>query len=204
MAHGAEAATNTANRTRASLTRQPENLCSPRRSADPAGEIEHGWQHSGRMQRLYRGARSGNLPVWDLTRLIFALRKPGTVGPQVIDQVIGQPATMSPRSASSAFRGWSVIGLLSGEAHARRDRTGCASCCRATLSRHFLQPTSIRRCCRWPTGRPSCASSIPPTPPIQSCRPRPSARRDRGLYRTPSLHSVLTGRARAGNCRSRS
>ena len=72
------------------------------------------------MQRLYRGARSGTLPVEDLTRFIFALEKiRGTVeAAQVIDHIPGKPGSyVTEVDVVSIPYDWAVIGLLGNQIH---------------------------------------------------------------------------------------
>ena len=75
------------------------------------------------MQRLYRGARSGILPVEDLSRFIFALEKiRGTVeATQLIDHIPGKPGPyVSQINVTGVPRDWAVIGLLGDQAHVPR------------------------------------------------------------------------------------
>ena len=72
------------------------------------------------MQRLYRSARSGNLPVEDLSRFIFALKEiRGTVeAGQTIDHIAGKAGPyVSQINVIGIPSGWFVVGLLGAEAH---------------------------------------------------------------------------------------
>jgi hypothetical protein len=104
VARGAEGVTNTAHRKGASRRPAQSKL-------KTVGDI------LAEMQRLYRGARSGNLPVEE--RLI---KIRGTVeATQLIDHIPGKPGPyVSQIDVTGVPRDWAAIGLLGDQAHVPR------------------------------------------------------------------------------------
>jgi hypothetical protein len=134
------------------------------------------------MQRLYCGARSGNLPVEDLTRLIFALEKiRGTVeATQVIDHIPGKPGPYDSQiDVTGIPSDWAVIGLLGDQAHVPRTilprlRELLPPDAFTPLPDYPYRIPSTTRC-RTARGR-SCACSMAMSLSSQSRRVRRSAR----------------------------